>query len=226
MGNSIVKNPRRVYSQQGGGGGTIDGSGTSNQITYWVDSNTVGALTTATYPSLTELSYIKGLTSAIQTQLDNRNTNIFKNNVQTDHTGTTSETLVLSYDVTGKFAANDLLMFASRVLGNATGNNKTVRIKVNTSASLVGASTLATYTFTSTSVLMQRNFWFANSLANIRVMTNTTSLANDGASSFAGTNINTITHDFTGNTFILISCELAVNTDTISIFATELNRKR
>lgn len=51
------------------GGGTIDGSGTSNEITYWVDSNTLGSLAVATYPSLTELSYVKGVTSAIQTQL-------------------------------------------------------------------------------------------------------------------------------------------------------------
>lgn len=162
----------------------------------------------------------------LQNALDNRNTNILKNNVQTDHTGTVNETLVLSYDVTGKFAANDLLMFACRVLGNATGNNKTVRVKVNTSASLVGAGTLATYTFTSTSVLMQRNMWFANTLANIRVLLNTTSYANDGATTFSTTNVKTVTHDFTGTTYILISCELAVNTDTISIFATELNRKR
>ncbi len=54
----------------GGGGGTVDGSGTANQITYWVDSNTVGALTTATYPSLSELAFGKGVTSAIQTQLN------------------------------------------------------------------------------------------------------------------------------------------------------------
>lgn len=46
------------------------GTGTTNQLTYWVDGNTVGALTTATYPSLTELSYVKGVTSAIQTQLN------------------------------------------------------------------------------------------------------------------------------------------------------------
>jgi len=50
--------------------GTIDGSGTANELTYWVDSDTVGALAVATYPSLTEISYIKGLTSAIQTQLN------------------------------------------------------------------------------------------------------------------------------------------------------------
>lgn len=48
----------------------VNGSGTTDQITYWVDSDTLGALSTATYPSLTELSYVKGVTSAIQTQLN------------------------------------------------------------------------------------------------------------------------------------------------------------
>jgi len=50
----------------------IGGSGTLNQIAYWVDSDTLGSLTTATYPSLTELSYVKGVTSAIQTQLNSK----------------------------------------------------------------------------------------------------------------------------------------------------------
>lgn len=46
------------------------GTGTTNEITYWVDGNTIGALAVATYPSLTELSYVKGVTSALQTQLN------------------------------------------------------------------------------------------------------------------------------------------------------------
>lgn len=50
--------------------GSIDGSGTANEIAYWVDSDTLGALSVATYPSLTELSYVKGVTSSIQTQLN------------------------------------------------------------------------------------------------------------------------------------------------------------
>jgi len=49
--------------------GLLDGSGTANEIAYWVDSDTLGALAVATYPSLTELSYVKGVTSALQTQL-------------------------------------------------------------------------------------------------------------------------------------------------------------
>jgi hypothetical protein len=40
----------------------VIGSGTANQIAYWIDADNIGALTTATYPSLTELSYVKGVT--------------------------------------------------------------------------------------------------------------------------------------------------------------------
>lgn len=46
-----------------------NGSGTTDEIAYFVDSDTVGSLTTATYPSKTELSYVKGVSSALQTQL-------------------------------------------------------------------------------------------------------------------------------------------------------------
>ena len=50
----------------------VTGTGTANQITYWATSGTVGSLNTTTYPSLTELSYVKGVTSAIQTQLNSK----------------------------------------------------------------------------------------------------------------------------------------------------------
>ena len=50
-------------------GGSI-GIGTANTITFWPTTTTIGSLPTATYPSLTELSYVKDVTSAIQTQLN------------------------------------------------------------------------------------------------------------------------------------------------------------
>jgi hypothetical protein len=48
----------------------VTGTGTTNEIAYWTSSSAIGSLTTATYPSLTELSYVKGVTSAIQTQIN------------------------------------------------------------------------------------------------------------------------------------------------------------
>ena len=48
----------------------IGGSGTANEIAFFSTTGVISSLTTATYPSLTELSYIKGVTSAIQAQLN------------------------------------------------------------------------------------------------------------------------------------------------------------
>ncbi len=83
--------------------GFVDGSGTPNEITYWVDADTVGSLTTATYPSLTELTYLKGVTSAIQTQVDGKanttlsnlasvaiNTSLISDTDSTDNLGSTT----------------------------------------------------------------------------------------------------------------------------------------
>lgn len=52
----------------------ITGSGTANQIAYFTAQQVIASLDTATYPSLTELSYVKGVTSAIQTQINNAQT--------------------------------------------------------------------------------------------------------------------------------------------------------
>jgi hypothetical protein len=49
----------------------ITGSGTANRLAYFTAAQVIDDLDTATYPSLTELSYVKGVTSAIQTQFDN-----------------------------------------------------------------------------------------------------------------------------------------------------------
>jgi hypothetical protein len=53
-------------------GSGVSGSGIANEITYWTATSTLGSLATATYPSLTELARVKGLTSAVQTQLDGK----------------------------------------------------------------------------------------------------------------------------------------------------------
>lgn len=50
--------------------GYVTGSGTTNELPYWATSSSLGSLSTATYPSLTEISYVKGVTSAIQAQLN------------------------------------------------------------------------------------------------------------------------------------------------------------
>ena len=63
------------WGSGGGANGTLYGgwnydSGTANTLVSLGASKTFTSLDTATYPSLTEVSYVKGVTSAIQTQLN------------------------------------------------------------------------------------------------------------------------------------------------------------
>lgn len=52
--------------------GAVTGTGTLNTLAYWNGTNTIGSLVLTTYPSPVELSYVKGVTSAIQTQLNGK----------------------------------------------------------------------------------------------------------------------------------------------------------
>jgi len=57
------------YKEFGGGGGGLTGSGNANEIAYFTGATALSSLPVATYPNLTELSYVKGVTSGIQSQL-------------------------------------------------------------------------------------------------------------------------------------------------------------
>ena len=55
----------------------VTGTGTNNELAYFnTTGSTIGSLSTATYPSLTELSYVKGVTSGIQTQIGTKQATI------------------------------------------------------------------------------------------------------------------------------------------------------
>jgi hypothetical protein len=50
----------------------VTGSGTINQLTYWNGTATISSLSTATYPSLAELAFVKGGTSNFQIQINGK----------------------------------------------------------------------------------------------------------------------------------------------------------
>ena len=121
----------------------ITGSGTANRLAYFTAAQVIDDLDTATYPSLTELSYVKGVTSNIQTQI-NSLSRIASVGDGTAVTGTTNntlcKTLTLSANARG---ANDAPIVFFQIKKTGTAGGATVRLYWNTTASLTGAILLA-----------------------------------------------------------------------------------
>ena len=50
----------------------LSGSGTINEIAYFTGARTLSSLAVATYPSLSEIAFVKGATSNLQTQINGK----------------------------------------------------------------------------------------------------------------------------------------------------------
>lgn len=144
-----------------GFGGSVNGTlyggwdydaGTADRILSLNGTKTITALDTATYPNLTELSYVKGVSSAIQTQLNARSTASFttiavsgQSDVVADSTADTL-TLVAGSNVTiTTNAGTDTITIASTGGGSSTfdaigsGTNTTAAMVVGTGSSLAAS---------------------------------------------------------------------------------------
>lgn len=121
--------------------GAIGGTGTTNQLAYFTASATLASLSTATYPSLTELSYVKGVTSSIQTQLNARVTsNIYSAN----GTLAGARTVTLggfSLDFIGTATSR---FFANGNVGIGTTTDVGFRLDINGTARVQGLTEIRT----------------------------------------------------------------------------------
>jgi hypothetical protein len=122
----------------------ITGVGTANEIAYFTGGQVIASLDTATYPSLTELSYVKGVTSAIQTQLNAIQKPISSVGNGTAVTGTTGITLCKTLSIpANSFTAGDALELYVQTTKNLINGTQFIRVYWNTSASLTGAILIA-----------------------------------------------------------------------------------
>jgi len=116
-------------------------SGTINTIAYWDSSTTIASLALATYPSLTELSYVKGVTSAIQTQLNAKQATITLTTTGTSGAAT--------------FVANTLNIpnYATDLTGYVpyTGATQTLALGTNNGITLTDTGSNQSISITSTS---------------------------------------------------------------------------
>ncbi len=79
----------------------VTGTGTNNEIAAFNSTgSTITSLSTSTYPSLTELSYIKGLTSAIQTQINALPRVIYTNYTAESVTSTSTSNALSTFALT------------------------------------------------------------------------------------------------------------------------------
>jgi len=123
---------------------------TASQILATNGSKAVQSLDTATYPNLTELSRVKGVTSPIQTQIDGKQPTLpytpvyvyTKNsNTFTSTTATGGQILTSLLIPANTFVAGDVLRVTAR--GKKTGTNNTgqFNIVINSTLSISGATT-------------------------------------------------------------------------------------
>lgn len=127
-----------------------NGSGTTDEIAYWSDADTVGSLTTATYPSKTELSYVKGVSSAIQTQLGTKAPSTaptFATSITTDYL--TASEIVIS-DASKKIVSAPVATYPSLAelayLKGATSNLQTQINSISASTFLASGNPNTTNT--------------------------------------------------------------------------------
>lgn len=175
------------------------GTGTANEIAYWTGTNTLGSLTTGTYPSLTELSYVKGVTSSLQTQLNAKASLTSPSFTTSVTTGSTS------FDVFNTTATTVNAFGAATTL--AIGNTATAAQTVNMFTASTGAST---YNFASG--------------ATANATTKTLNIGTGGVSG-STTNINLGSSNggtVTVNKDLVVSGNFTVNGTTTTINATEL----
>jgi hypothetical protein len=119
----------------------ITGVGTANEISYFTSGQVIASLPVATYPSLTELSYVKGVTSAIQTQLNAlaQTVPISSCSNGTAITGTLLNTFTKALPIpAGSRTANQAPQVDVNVEKTGTAGNINVRLYWNTTPDIAG----------------------------------------------------------------------------------------
>lgn len=186
----------------------VTGTGTSNEIAYFNGGGTIASLTTGTYPSLTELSYVKGVTSAIQTQINTKLTSaVYKSTTNgTASSGTTNTVSSSQLISANTFAVGEIIYLMVRAIKTGTVGSLTLRIYINTTAVISGATLVATYlSSTASNIFLQieRNL-LIKSATNTQVVSTTGNLLSDVAVTSA---VSTLNIDWSINQYIIFAVQ-------------------
>jgi hypothetical protein len=154
---------------------------TASTIAHFDGSKRIKSLSTSTYPNLTELSYVKGATSAIQTQLNNKVT-VFASGADGTASSGTSNTISISVLIPANtFAVDDVIRINHRVRATGILAIRETRIYANTTNAIAGAVLISTASLINTilSANLQRFLAIKNATTNTEVITATASQLTD-----------------------------------------------
>lgn len=208
----------------GSGGGQVGAvAGTSNRIT-------VDATDPANPIVNIAAQYDTAITNEIAAAVATRPLVLFKSTNPVNHVGTVNNTRLDSVECpAGTFGANDMLNIRAVVPPNtAITNSRTFRIYVNTTDTLVGATLLATYSFTNSNRNFIRNFWFNNTLSAISSVLTGSTFDSDEYTPFAqfSASYTTTAFDFSQTCFIIFAAQNAVAADGMVLVTYEGTLKR
>jgi len=161
-------------------------------------------------------------TSSIQTQLDSKQSLLtyipykFVQTSQTAHTGTTSKTIVATATITANsFSVSDVAKAIFGINKPATTSAYTIRLDINTSNTLSGATTIATFTGSATAqvaVMTRKYSLFGGDLYGYPF---TTSQLSDSAALLAGT-LGSTAFDTTNTIYMFWTIQLVNSADSVT----------
>jgi len=192
-------------------------SETASTIASFDASKNVKSLDTATYPTLTELSYVKGVTQSIQPLLTNTRTRkvAVQSNTDASTSATTAET-VLKTLLVPTLGANTTLKIMSQCGKVGTGSNAVFKMYYNTTADLSGSPVqIALSNFIAASLFapFNRDITNKNSVTANSVFPATSSSATEALASVARTDLNI---DLSGK-YIVITGKAGVGGDSVRV---------
>jgi len=143
---------------------------------------------------------------------------LFKRNIPLVHTGVTGETVILTQLIpAGTFEANDIFKFFLAYTMTNNANGKEVRCYINSTPNLTGTpircGTRSTVSVASNS--LGREIIFRNSLTTQNVMS--ANVNNQTPEATIGLGFQNVNADFTIDQYFILSFNVAVGTDQLTL---------
>jgi len=133
------------------------------------------------------------------------------------HTGVLTETILQTILIPANtFSNGDFIMFSALVSKLANIGNTTHNLKINTTNTLVGASTIALIGFNTVNFFMKFKREFVVNGGNIYGYTTALGTPNDQSTTNTTQVVNTATYNLSADLYLFVTCTLTNSLDTIT----------